>query len=99
LAFLLAGPATNITTFGVLSSLHGRYVAIAFGALVTSTAVALGWAIDAFGIGAYMVAQSHAHHDGSVVQWVALGLLALLWVASLLRQGPRGALAQIVRPI
>ena len=31
LAFLLTGPATNVTTFGVLSRLHGRRLALAFG--------------------------------------------------------------------
>jgi len=99
LAFLLAGPATNITTFGVLSKLHGRGVAIAFGALVTSTAVALGWAVDAFDVGAKLVEHSHAHADGSVLQVASLVALGALGVASLLRQGPRGALEQVVRPL
>ena len=34
LVFLLTGPATNVTTFGVLTKLHGRAVAIGFAASV-----------------------------------------------------------------
>ena len=45
LAFLLAGPATNLTTFGILASLHGRRIAFQFGIGVTIAAVAAGWAM------------------------------------------------------
>ena len=39
IAFLLAGPATNVTTFGVLSSLHGRKASFSFAAAVTVACV------------------------------------------------------------
>ena len=44
LAFLLTGPATNITTFGVLSALHGRRAALLFGGAVVGLSVGLGLA-------------------------------------------------------
>ena len=43
LAFLLTGPATNVTTFGLLKSLHGRKLALTFVAAIIATTVSLGW--------------------------------------------------------
>jgi uncharacterized membrane protein YraQ (UPF0718 family) len=46
IAFLITGPATNLSTLGLLSSLHGRRTAIAFAAVLVAFAVAAGLAID-----------------------------------------------------
>ena len=43
LTFLIAGPATNLTTFGVLSKLHGRKIAMLFGISVTTLAMLTIW--------------------------------------------------------
>ena len=43
----LTGPATNLTTMGVLGGLHGRRAALLFGALVAAAAVGLGYAVNA----------------------------------------------------
>ena len=101
MAFLIAGPATNVTTFGVLAKLHGRRVALLFGIAVTVLAVMAGWVIDLLGVQAAPILESHqaleAH--GSWPAYIAVtGLVALL-IASLFRQGPRGALRQILEPI
>lgn len=48
LAFLLSGPSTNVTTFGLLSSAHGRTVAILFGATMITGASILGWIAGSF---------------------------------------------------
>ena len=42
IALLLTGPATNVTTFGLLSDLHGRKTAITFGVLIMVGAIGLG---------------------------------------------------------
>lgn len=90
LAFLLAGPATNVVTFGVLSRLHGWRVAITFGALIVGLAVALGlivnWTLPAPDVFAF---QAHHHDSERWWSWAALSILGGLLLLSLLRQGPR----------
>lgn len=98
LAFLLAGPATNITTFGVLTQLHSRRIALLFGATVLTAALAVGyltnlvmpasWVRTSLGSGA----DSHG-----IVSWLALGVLALVFLGSLYRTGPRAALAEVLQ--
>lgn len=101
IAFLIAGPATNVTTFGVLARLHGRRIAIMFGAIVAGLSILIGWIVDAAGVVPETVLETHGglepHVD--VLSVVCLALLLLLLVASLFRQGPRGVLHQILDPI
>ena len=101
MAFLIAGPATNVTTFGVLARLHGRRLALMFGIAVTALAILAGWTIDALGISAAPVLEGHAALDthGSWFSIAAVVSLSLLVIASLVRQGPRGAIQQILEPI
>ena len=101
MAFLIAGPATNVTTFGVLSRLHGRRMAFMFGVTVTALSILAGWTVDLLGVPAAPVLEAHTVADthGSWLAWVAVVGLMLLVVASLVRQGPRGALRQIFEPI
>lgn len=101
MAFLIAGPATNVTTFGVLARLHGRRVALLFGVSVTALAVIAGWTIDLIGVSAVPVLEGHAAVDahGSWLSVTAVVILSMLVVASLVRQGPRGAIQQILDPI
>lgn len=98
IAFLLTGPATNVTTFGVLKDLYGRTIAIGFGVTVTLAAVGTGALVnlaipEATGIS--LDAAGHGAH-GATWEWIPLGLLTLLLLGSLLRQGPRGVIAQVL---
>lgn len=97
LAFLITGPATNITTFAVMSRLHGRKVAVAFGAVVAVSSIGLGLALNTLIPAQTGLAHQpqHAEHEG-LVEWVGLVLLGALFLASLLRQGPRGFLTQLL---
>ena len=100
LAFLLTGPATNATTFGVLARLHGRKVAVAFALCVTGLAVGLGWGVDALLPDPTVPPLSAANaDDASILSWICLALLTALLGASLLRQGPRGMVRQITRAL
>lgn len=101
IAFLIAGPATNVTTFGVLARLHGRRMALQFGVAVTVLAILAGWAVDMLEVPAAPVLDDHAHAEehGSWFAWACVVGLALLALSSLFRQGPRGALQQILEPI
>lgn len=96
IAFLLTGPATNVTTFGVLARLHDRRIAIAFAALTLLGASIAGWTTDALvGSIALPAAAAFGHADGSLLQWICLALLAVVVLASLLRQGIRRFVGQI----
>ena len=99
LAFLLAGPATNITTFGVLSTLHSKRTAISFGVLVTGLAVIAGWSIDWLSLQTMAEPYSHELESHSLLAFIALGLLGLMFIASIFRQGPRGVLEQFTHPM
>jgi hypothetical protein len=46
LAFLLTGPATNVTTFGILSQLHGRRIALLFGGMMAALTIGLGLLVN-----------------------------------------------------
>ena len=97
LAFLLMGPATNISTFGVLARLHGTPVALRFGAAMAVLSIAAGYACN-LALGAYTVPLAAATEHGLVfwLEVTAAILLALLFGASVLRQGARGFFAQVL---
>ena len=99
LAFLIAGPATNITTFGIMSTLHGKKIAVFFGCAVALGAVGAGLCIDYFAIEAVLDLHNHAHHEHDLLGWISVCIIGLLFVRSLFRYGPRGAMAQIANPI
>jgi uncharacterized membrane protein YraQ (UPF0718 family) len=96
LAFLLTGPATNATTFGVLEQLHGRKVALMFTGTVITVVLGLGWGVNALwptaGVGA---GQLHEHHEASLLSLGSAVVLGGLFIVSLLRQGPRGFLGRL----
>jgi uncharacterized membrane protein YraQ (UPF0718 family) len=97
LAFLLTGPATNATTFGVLEQLHGRKVALAFAGAMIVAVLGLGWGVNLIWPGAGAgagVAHAHADAHGPIAIASAV-LLGALFVVSLIRQGPRGFLGRL----
>ncbi|MCA8959388.1 MAG: permease [Planctomycetes bacterium] len=94
LAFLLTGPATNITTFGVLSDLHGRRFALRFALSVALLAVIAGYTVDLCRVAVDPLLSSE--QEPSAWSWTALAGLALLFSVSLLRQGPRAFVAQVL---
>ena len=99
LAFLLAGPATNITTFGVLAKIHNRRIAFFFAAAIAILAIALGVGLNLV-LGEITGIELHglAAEEPSLLSIVCLAALAIVFVISLLRQGPRGFIAQVLDP-
>lgn len=96
LAFLITGPATNITTFGVLSKLHGSRTALRFALAILVASVIAGWVANGFFLGSIAVPDlSSEAHGSHVLGWICLAALALCASASLLRVGPRGWLLQL----
>jgi uncharacterized membrane protein YraQ (UPF0718 family) len=99
LAFLITGPATNITTFGVLHRLHGPKVAARFAVVVAGAAILLGLAVDMWLPGVALpelhVLSEHAHGP---VEWMSAAALVALFAGTLVRQGPRGFVDPVLHP-
>ncbi len=97
IAFLMTGPATNITTFGVLGRLHGRRAAWVFGGVVGGAAIASGWGANLLS-DFVQLPELHdaAHTDAYPLQLLSLFLMGVITLASLGRQGLRGMISQII---
>ena len=90
IAFLITGPATNISTLGLVSSLHGRRAAIAFAGVMVSVAVVAGVAINAaFGVLPVPSLEALTEEPPGVLQLVSLVLLGGLFLRSIARRGLR----------
>ncbi len=96
LAFLITGPATNATTFGLLSSLHGWKAALAFSLTLITFSVAFGFAINGiFGTISTPPLDGLIAEDASLLKVVSLWALLVLFLASLLRRGVRRFLGEL----
>jgi len=96
LAFLITGPATNITTLGVMKKLHGSRIAIIFPLVIIGLTIVIGLGVNFImgdtsnvGIGAEI------SEDHSWINLLAGGVLLLLFTGSLFRIGPRGMLENL----
>ena len=95
LALLLTGPATNVTTFGVLTRLHGGRVAFVFAMAMWLGAVALGYLANWLIPTPSVVDLGAAAHAPGWFGWTCLGLLAAVFLFALLRQGTRPFLERL----
>ena len=96
LAFLLTGPATNVTTMGVIGRLHGRATAMTFAIVMVALATGFGYAVNAL-MPAPTVPPLKSFHEHGAAAWrIACAIaLAVLFAASLWRQGARGFAGRI----
>jgi len=96
LAFLLTGPATNVTTFGILGQLHGKRTAMAFSFTMIGLSVGLGFLVNLI---FPTVAGAHldqvAASETSVLQIISVALLTAIYLFSVLRRGPRRFVAEL----
>ncbi|HMZ57132.1 MAG TPA: permease, partial [Leptospiraceae bacterium] len=99
IAFLIAGPATNVTTFSILAKLHGRKTAAVFGIAAVSFCVLFGWAVNLIPLQIPGGLHSFSGENSHLLEKICLFVLGLLFISSVLRQGPRGFVNQIVSPI
>lgn len=96
LVFLLAGPATNVTTFGILRQSQGRTYAVMFAVTLLIGAMAAGAVVNvAFGDLNIPAIGHHHDHGVSALRYVALVVIALLFAWSLLRRGARSWLSSV----
>jgi hypothetical protein len=102
-AFLLSAPAMNVTTFGVIARAVSRRAAVVFGAAIVVGAVVVGVVVDAV-TGASSSSSAAALHalattEPTLLQTASLVVVVVATVWSLVRQGARGFLAQIVEAL
>lgn len=96
IAFLLTGPATNLTTFGALRKLHSRKVAAAFAATALGGAFVIGLCVDALMPTVTLIARpGELEHTHGAWTWICATVLCALTAWILLREGPRRFIAQL----
>ena len=96
IAFLLTGPATNVSTYGILSQVHNKKAAIWFGTLTTAVAVLLGYLVN-LGL-PYIDVLTADDFDGDEFSWwqiAALIVLLFVFLTSLVRRGARSFVGEI----
>lgn len=97
IAFLLTGPATNISTFGVLSEIHSKAFAIRFALFTTLIAWAVGYVVNFvftdFSFSSLVTSDSS--HD-SQLNIICAYLVSIVFIFSLLRQGGRKFIGRIL---
>lgn len=95
LAFLITGPTTNVTTFGLLAQSHGRRRALALPTTVFIVSVSLGWAINLLPNDGFQPNLGE-HDPASWIESISLAIIGLLLAISVLRLGPRRFLGSLL---
>ena len=95
LAFLMAGPATNVTTFATLTQLHGRNIAIGFAAVVLGLSVASGMLLNGFSVGLDGAAMAPTH-EHAWWAWASLAVMGLVFLESFARKGPQDWVSSVL---
>ncbi len=96
IAFLITGPATNITTLGVMKKLHGGSVAIIFPLVLIGLTVVVGFGVNfVLGDSAHLGVGAEISDEHSWLNLAAGAALLLLFAGSLFRIGPRGMLENL----
>ncbi len=95
LAFLITAPATNVTTFGVVSDALGRRTAVLFAVTVAFLSVGTGMLANWVLPHVEPPLSQGAEAGVGTFQTFCLAALAFLFLFSLLRQGPRDFTGQV----
>ena len=94
IAFLLTGPATNITTYGAIRLFHGQKRTLVTLGVLLLTSIVLGLGINFLPLPRPDALAGTAHTSGPL-ELLAGAAFALMLLASLVRQGPRGFLQRL----
>lgn len=90
LVFMLAGPATNLATIGMVQQELGRRVMITYVITIIATSIVMGyatnWLVSAFDFEVYQVAAQDHEMAHSLFYQLTAVLLALLMVRNWVRQ-------------
>jgi uncharacterized membrane protein YraQ (UPF0718 family) len=96
LAFLLSGPATNISTFGVLTKLHNRSTAMILAVSCLLTSILLGLTTNFAFPDFQPISFENNEHDFNWTNWAALDALTALFSYSILRRGLRSFMMELI---
>ena len=100
LAFLLTGPATNVSTYGILSRLHGQKTALLFGAATASIAVTLGLAVNLMiGKLTLLSAADLDLEQVGMFSRICLFVLSIVFLSSFVRRGARAFAGEVISGI
>ncbi|MCW8879021.1 MAG: SO_0444 family Cu/Zn efflux transporter [Kangiellaceae bacterium] len=97
LVFMLAGPATNLSTMGMVRKEMGNGVLIGYILGIISASIGLGylvnWLVEQFNFEVLQVAAAHHHMEQSLIFPISAALLAILmlknWISGLLKVNSR----------
>lgn len=96
LALLLTGPASNISTIGILTRMHGRGFALGFSGAMIGFAIVLGLLVN---VALPTLAASQpplaTEATGTTVQLVSVVSCGVLFALSIIRRGARGFLGEL----
>ena len=96
LVFLMAGPATNVSTMGMIKQEMGVKTLILYLFSVISASIGFGYALNyivsTFSLSSMITTQSHIHEHGSHIQ-IIYGLCAALLAGLMLRLGVKKLLS------
>ena len=95
IAFLIAGPATNVTTYGAVRAFHGRRTTLLVGAILLGATLVLGAIVNLLAGASVAVPIEDPAHPVGLPRNLVAAMFAGLLSASILRQGPRGFLARL----
>jgi uncharacterized membrane protein YraQ (UPF0718 family) len=96
LALLLTGPASNVSTIGILTRMHGRGFALGFTGAMIGFAIVLGLLVNiAFPTLAASQPALATEATGTPVQLVSVALCGVLFAVSIIRRGARGFLGEL----
>lgn len=96
LAFLLSGPSTNISTFGIISKLHNKKTALLLASSCLTTAILLGLATNTVFADFQPIKLDGDVHGFNWLNWTALIMLLSLFGYSIYRRGMRSFFMELV---
>lgn len=98
ITFLLTGPATNVTTWGLIKSVYGSRLAWIFSISVTLIAIVLGYIAEyATASTSFDIPKMHHIHDHvGWKEYISLWILTGVVLMSLLRQGFAGFFSELI---
>ena len=95
-AFLMTGPMFSLAAFAALRRGLGRRRAVGFMALLILGAIGMGYAVNAWVATTPIVWEGTGAKAPGWVEWVSLMVLGIVGVRTLLRNGPRPLIGQIL---
>jgi copper chaperone CopZ len=96
LVFLIAGPATNVTTIGAIAGRFGWRIALVYLTSIIVGSMLLGWGFDQW-FGVQVVETIHRHHEHDAWWQVASAVLLIVLLGFFAVQSLRRRMRRILQ--